>query len=82
MRTALLDDPTAPNLPSWLGKWTRCGHVAWMFHDQYRLHKELGRIFVLVTPSVNQIIVADPEVAYSTMLRRKEFIKPIDMYSM
>lgn len=56
--------------------------MSWMFHDNYAIHAELGRIFVLVTPSVNQVIIADPEVAYSVMLRRKEFIKPIAMYSM
>lgn len=81
MRGAFFDDPTSPNLPSWLGKWTRCGHIAWMFHDNYALHEELGKTFVLVTPKANQVIIADPEVAYSVMLRRKEFIKPIAMYS-
>lgn len=56
--------------------------MAWMFHDNFAIHEELGKIFVLVTPSVNQLIIADPEVAYSVMQRRKEFIKPIAMYSM
>ena len=82
VRKAFLDDPTSSNLPSWLGKWTRCGHMAWMFEDNFSLHQELGKIFVLVTPSVNQVIIADPEAAYSVMQRRKEFIKPIAMYSM
>lgn len=82
MRMAFLDDPTSPGLPSALGKWTRCSHLAWMFHDTYAMHEELGKVFVLVTPKVNQIIIADPSVAYSVMLRRKEFIKPIDMYGM
>lgn len=81
-RRALLDDATAPNLPSGLGKWTRCGHLSWMFHDNYALHEELGKIFVLVTPSGNQIIVADPEVALSIMMRRKDFVKSTEMYSM
>lgn len=82
MRRAFLVNPTAPNLPSGLGKWTRCSHLAWMFHDKYALHEELGKIFVLVTPNGNEMIVADPEVAYYMMSRRKEFVKPIMMYSM
>lgn len=82
MRKGFLDDPTGPNLPSWLGKWTRCAHMSWMFQDNSALHEELGKIFVLVTPSVNQVIVADPEATYSIMQRRKEFVKPIAMYSM
>ena len=53
-----------------------------MFHDNYAIHKELGKVFVLVTPSTNQVIVADPEVAYSIMTRRKEYMKPTIMYGM
>lgn len=68
------------HLPFGLGKWARCTYMGWTFHDKHALHDELGPIFVVVTPSGNEVSVADPQVTHNILSRRKEFIKPAVMY--
>ena len=70
-----------PKLPFGLGKWARCTYMGWTFQDKYALHVELGLVFVLVTPSGNELWVADPDVAHMVFAKRKEYHKPTAMYS-
>lgn len=68
------------SLPFCLGKWGRCTYMGWSFDDKYALHKELGLAFTLVTPSLNEVWIADPDAAHVVLSRRKEYIKPAEMY--
>jgi len=44
--------------------------------DSYDLHKEMGDIFVTVSPAGLTLIVADPKVAAHVNSKRSEFPKP------
>lgn len=68
------------HLPFGLGKWARCTYMGWTFHDKHALHDELGPVFIVVTPSGNEVSVADPQATHTILSRRKEFIKPAVMY--
>ena len=67
-------------LPFGLGKWARCTFMGWTFHDKHALHDELGSVFIVVTPSGNELSVADSPATHTILSRRKEFIKPAVMY--
>ena len=78
-----------PSLPRFLqllpflwGRWPRCTYMGWTFQDKYALHVELGLAFVLVTPSGNELWIADPDAAHLVLSKRKDFHKPTAMYSM
>ena len=68
------------SLPWGLGTFARCSYLGWSFQDKCAIHKELGDVFVLVSPGINEVIVADPEAVHSILARRKEYIKPAAMY--
>ena len=68
------------HLPFGLGRWARCTYMGWQFHDKYTLHNELGPVFIIVTPSGNEISVADSQATHTIFSRRKDFIKPAVMY--
>ena len=68
------------HLPLGLGKWTRCTYLGWTFDDKHALHDELGPVFIVVTPSGNELSVADSQATHTVLSRRKEFIKPAVMY--
>ena len=67
-------------LPFGFGKWARCTVLGWTFKDKHALHDELGSVFVIVTPGGNEVTVADAEITYNLLSRRKDFIKPAVMY--
>ena len=68
------------HLPLGLGKWARCTYMGWTFDDKHALHDDLGPVFIVVTPSGNEISVADSQATHTILSRRKEFIKPAVMY--
>lgn len=73
--------PLCPYLPFGLGSFTRYNRMGWSYHDKYRLHSELGDAFVHVNPARNQLFLANPEAIEEVFLRRKDFPKPVHMYS-
>ena len=68
------------HLPFGLGTWARCTYLGWQYHDKHALHDELGRVFMIVTPSGNEVSVADSQATHTIFSRRKDFIKPAVMY--
>ena len=74
--------PLLEYLPFGLGTWSKCTYMGWNFDDKYALHEELGRAFTLVTPSLNEVWIAEPDAAHVVLSRRKEYIKPANMYRM
>lgn len=67
-------------LPFNLGRWARVSYMGWQFDDKDATHQELGTAFVLCTPGLNEVHLADPSAAHMVLTRRKEFIKPSVMY--
>ncbi|KAL8979669.1 MAG: hypothetical protein Q9177_006080 [Variospora cf. flavescens] len=54
--------------------------MGWAFQDKYKVHDEIGPLFILVTPAANEVTVADPDVARAVLGRRKDYVKPAVMY--
>lgn len=73
--------PLCPYLPFGLGAFTRYNRMGWCYHDKFRLHSELGDAFMHVNPAKNQLFIANPEAIEDVFLRRKDFQKPVHMYS-
>ena len=67
-------------LPDFLFKWTKYTYVGWQYDDGGRVHQELGSAFVLCSPGLNEVFIADSDAAHSCLTRRKEFTKPPMMY--
>ncbi|KAI9713837.1 MAG: hypothetical protein M1820_000567 [Bogoriella megaspora] len=72
--------PLLDLLPLKVGRWARYTYMGWQFDDKHAIHDELGPAFVLCTPSLNEVIVADSSAVHSILSRRKDFIKPAIMY--
>jgi hypothetical protein len=60
-------------LPRFLFDRVKLTMMGWEFHDRYEVNRRWGDKFILVTPGVNVVFVADPEVAQEVLGRRKEF---------
>lgn len=73
--------PLCSHLPFGLGAFTRYNRMGWAYYDRFRLHSELGDAFVHVNPANIQLFIANPEAIEDVFLRRKDFQKPIHMYS-
>lgn len=67
-------------LPFSLGRWARYSSLDWQFDDKDAVHRELGPAFVLCTPGLNEVHIADPSAAHAVLTRGKEIIKPLMMY--
>ena len=67
-------------LPFNLGRWAKLTYMGWQFDDKDAIHRELGTAFVLCTPGLNEVHLADGSAVHAVLTRRKEFIKPSIMY--
>ncbi|MCJ1388203.1 hypothetical protein MMC18_001048 [Xylographa bjoerkii] len=72
--------PLVRSLPLGLGRSARYNYIGWQFVDKYAVHQELGDAFMLVTPSANELVLADPDAINAVQTRRKDFIKPALLY--
>lgn len=68
-------------LPFGLGTFARCTRIGWQFDENYALHEELGDAFIIVTPSTNEVVLANPDAVTEVLKHRKEFIKPAIIFS-
>ena len=59
----------------------QCSYPGWTFDGKYDVHKELGEVFLVVNPGHVQLCVANAAAAESITTRRKDFPKPIKLYS-
>jgi hypothetical protein len=78
-RTRLI--PLVNKLPFGLGAFARMSYFGWSFDDKYAVHEELGDLVGLVTPGGNELHVADAEAMVEIMARRRDFPKPVELYS-
>ena len=60
-------------LPSFILEMIKLTIPGWEYHTKYSVHDQRGAAFVLVSPGVNTIVIADPEMAYNVLARRKGF---------
>ena len=72
--------PALKLLPTSIGKWVDHTYMGWQFDDKHAVHDKLGPAFVLCTPSINEVIIADPLTADTILHKRKDFVKPAIMY--
>lgn len=73
--------PLLKRLPFGLGAFTRYSVRGWVYYDKYKMHAELGDAWINVTPGENMLFIADPDAANDVFSRRKDFVKPIRLYS-
>ncbi|KAK6379272.1 hypothetical protein LTS17_006190 [Exophiala oligosperma] len=52
-------NPLLARLPFGLGAFTEYNHLGFMWRDQGRLHEVHGGAYMIVTPGLNQLVVAD-----------------------
>lgn len=53
---------------------------AWEANDRYRIHQELGKVFMQVTPGGNWVSISDPEVIDDIIRRPKDFRRNMDQF--
>lgn len=53
----------------------------WRFKAKYEMHRRLGDVFLIVSPGVISLEVADPQVCAQVVDRRTDFIKNSAIYS-
>jgi len=61
-------------------RYMRFSYMGWQFDLGWRVHEEIGPAFVLVSPGMVQVVVADTAAACDILARRKDFIKPAMLY--
>lgn len=62
-------------LPNAVNQRLKLATFGWEFHVKWAIHGRLGSIFILVTPGLNQVWIADPEAAIDVLARRNDFVK-------
>ena len=60
--------------------WVHYSNLGWFYDSKYTLHARFGSAFIIVSPQSNWVIYADAAAAESVLARRKDFIKPREMY--
>lgn len=50
-------------LPCGTGSWVKYSAHSWFHKQKYFLHEQYGDVFLVVTPSEIEVVVANPEVA-------------------
>lgn len=61
-------------------KLMRLSYFGWQFDQGYDIHAEIGPLFTLVTPGSLIVVVADADIAHNIHTKRKDFIKPDQLY--
>jgi hypothetical protein len=67
-------------LPLYAQEFVRYSKWGWEYEDRYRTHARLGDVWMQVTPSMNWVYVADPELVNEIFHRREDFRRPLQLY--
>ncbi|KAL8906169.1 MAG: hypothetical protein Q9207_002202 [Kuettlingeria erythrocarpa] len=62
-------------LPSCVYNRLKVAIYGWEFRCRYTINAKLGPAFVLVTPSSNEVWIADPDMANEVLGRRQDFVQ-------
>ncbi|PSN65279.1 cytochrome P450 [Corynespora cassiicola Philippines] len=54
----------------------------WEFADKYRVHEEVGDVFVMVTPARIWVHLCNPEALAKVLRKEKEFPTPLKIFEM
>ena len=73
-------EPILKRIPFGLTNFVHYSTQAWTFNDKYYLHAKYGAAFIIVSPDVIQVILADAAAAEDVFSRRKAFIKDSATY--
>jgi cytochrome P450 len=68
------------HLPFNLGSWFPHSTLGWVLNDRFRTHQTLGPALVVVSPSKNEIFVADPLACEELLSKWKVWTKSPDIY--
>jgi len=68
--------PLLRHLPEFLNAWYRTVDTSWTVEDGGRMIRKYGEAFMVVSPSYNILMTADPEAIHTVLVKRKDFIKP------
>jgi hypothetical protein len=68
-------------LPFNLGAFSHYNSLGWWFDDKYRTHQKYGKVFINVTPGMNELHVADPTVVHQIHMRKWDFDRDEDHMS-
>ncbi|KAF1952258.1 cytochrome P450 [Byssothecium circinans] len=74
--------PLFEKLPFGSGSFTRFNWRGWEFADKYRVHEEIGDIFIMVTPGRVWVHLCDPEALAEVLRKDKEFPRPLEIFEM
>lgn len=55
-------------------------YIGWQFEQGHGIHARLGPAFVLVSPSLIEVVIGEAAAAHNLLSRRKDFIKPAVLY--
>lgn len=62
-------------LPRFLTGWAKYLRPDWRFIHKYKVHRELGDLFQVVTPELVILNIADADVIRDVLARRSDFLK-------
>ena len=68
-------EPLLRRLPLGLGDWARYSVMGWQLEDRFAMHARLGPAFVIVSPSLNEIIIADPAASHEVLSHWRQYVK-------
>ncbi|KAH8704634.1 cytochrome P450 [Phaeosphaeriaceae sp. PMI808] len=74
--------PLFEKLPIGSGSFTRFNWRGWEFADKYRAHKEMGDIFMMVTPGRLWVHLCNPEALSEVLRKDKDFPRPLEIFEM
>jgi hypothetical protein len=60
--------------------WARAMDPDWSWSSDFENHKVLGTSYIMVNPDRSLLYTCDGEALNEVLTRRKEFVKPKDLY--
>lgn len=72
--------PILKSLPWGLGSWAEYSNFGWTFQAGYAVHQKYGDAFLVVSPGMVELFLADAAAIDAVTSRRRDFLKPIKMY--
>ncbi|KAG0647532.1 Multidrug resistance fer6 [Hyphodiscus hymeniophilus] len=71
--------PFLEKLPFGYGDFVKYTKRGWNWSDKSEAHQKFGSVFIVVTPTGNDIHVGDATATDSILSRRKDFVKPLEL---